>query len=404
MTDLLWPGDERAGALFSDAALLAAMVRVESVWLDALVEFGVADPAARADLTGLITVDDLGRIADAAEDGGNPVIPLVALLRARASDDSAAWLHKGLTSQDVLDTALMLCSRDVVQCLRDEIATQVRALADLAEQHRHTVMAGRTLTQHAVPITFGLKAATWADAVLDADDELGLVGAALPGQFGGAAGTLAATTELAARAGLADPPGAARAITAYACAELGLHDRAPWSTSRAPVTRLGDALVRCNDAWGRLANDVLTLSRPEIAELAEPAVDGRGTSSTMPHKANPILSVLIRRAALAAPGTAAQLHLAAAEARDERPDGAWHLEWATLRQLARRTVVAAAQASGLLAGLRVDPDAMRAHLSDDLLAERDALPGVGPPGAYLGATDLIVDALLDRAKPYRNRR
>ena len=399
MTDLLWPGDERAGALFGDAALLAAMVRVESVWLSALVEAGVAPGAATADLTALVTSDDLGPIAEQSEAGGNPVIPLVALLRSRMDDDSAAWLHKGLTSQDVLDTALMLCARDVVQRLRDEIAAQVRALATLTDEHRHTLMAGRTLTQHAVPITFGLKAAAWADAVLDADDEL--VQVALPGQFGGAAGTLAATTELAARAGLADPPGRARAISARVCAELGLRDRAPWSTSRGPVTRLGDALVRCGDAWGRIANDVLTLSRPEIAELTEPAAEGRGGSSTMPHKANPILSVLIRRAALAAPGAATQLHLAAAEAHDERPDGAWHLEWATLRQLARRTVVAASQTSDLLAGLRVDPDAMREHLSDDLLAERDALPGSGPPGPYLGATDLIIDALLDRAKPYR---
>jgi 3-carboxy-cis,cis-muconate cycloisomerase len=399
MTDLLWPGDERAGALFSDAALLAAMVRVESVWLDALVEAGVAGPAARANLTALITSDDLGSIAEQSEAGGNPVIPLVTLLRSRTDGDSAAWLHKGLTSQDVLDTALMLCARDVVQRVRDEIAAQVRALATLTDEHRHTVMAGRTLTQHAVPITFGLKAAAWADAVLDADGDL--VQVALPGQFGGAAGTLAATTELAARAGLADPPGEARAISARACAELGLRDRAPWSTSRGPVTRLGDALVRCSDAWGRIANDVLMLSRPEIAELIEPTADGRGASSTMPHKANPILSVLIRRAALAAPGAAAQLHLAAAEAHDERPDGAWHLEWATLRQLARRTVVAAAQTSELLAGLQVDPDAMREHLSDDLLAERDALPGLAPPGPYLGATDLIIDALLDQASRYR---
>jgi 3-carboxy-cis,cis-muconate cycloisomerase len=173
------------------------------------------------------------------------------------------------------------------------------------------------------------------------------------------------------------------------------------------VTRIGDALVRCTDAFGHIAGDVLTLSRPEIGELAEATVTGRGGSSTMPHKVNPVLSVLIRRASLAAPLTAAQLHLAAAESRDERPDGAWHLEWPALRTLCRRTVIAAGQTTELLAGLRVHPDRMRATLESagpDILAERralDALPGgdssAGGHTDYLGATNLIIDAVLDRA-------
>ncbi len=175
------------------------------------------------------------------------------------------------------------------------------------------------------------------------------------------------------------------------------------------MTRVGDALVGCTDAWGRVAGDVLTLSRPEIAELAEPRADGRGTSSAMPQKANPILSVLIHRAALAAPGLAAQLHLAAAEAHDERPDGAWHLEWSTLQLLARRTVTAAAEATELLSGLRVDADRMQANAaaaSDDLLAEGRSVvgdseaPALTGPSDYLGASDLLIDAAVARARAF----
>jgi len=416
VSDLLWPGDERAGALFSGPAVLAAMVRVEAAWLAALVSAGIAGPAALDDLSGLIDDDDVAAVAEGAESGGNPVIPLLSLLRDRLRErnpGAATWLHRGLTSQDVLDTALMLCVAEVLRRLRHELGTQAHALATLARTYRATPMVGRTLTQHAVPITFGVKAATWLTGVLDAADDLDTLEPTA--QFGGAAGTLAAPTVLAGRAGLTDPPRRAIELTEHTARSLGLRARTPWHTSRGPITRIGDGLVRCTDAFGHIAGDVLTLSRPEIGELAEPAAAGRGGSSTMPHKANPVLSVLVRRAALAAPHTAAQLHLAAAESRDERPDGAWHLEWPALRTLCRRTVTAAAQTSELVTGLRVHPDRMLATLEaagPDVLAERralDALPGAastsdadGPgtdePDSYLGATDLIIDAVLDRAR------
>lgn len=403
MSDLFWPGDDRAGELFADPALLAAMVRVEAAWLDALTTAGVAGLEAADDLSGLAGPDDVADLAATAGVGGNPVIPLVSLLRERLrarNPAAAGWLHEGLTSQDVLDTALMLCTGDLIARLRAEHAAQVATLVELVRRYRAAPMAGRTLTQHAVPITFGLKAATWLTGVLDAADDLGAV--ELRAQFGGAAGTLAGPTVLAARAGLPDPPVRAVEVASAAAAALGLRAGPPWHTSRAPVTRIGVALVGCTDAWGRIAADVLTLSRPEIGELAEGTGGG---SSTMPHKANPVLSVLVRRAALAAPGLVAQLHLAAADARDERPDGAWHLEWAALRDLGRRTATAAAQATDLLSGLRVDPDRMRATLeaaASDVLAERTRLvPGAaGGVTDYLGATDLIIDAVLDRARPH----
>jgi 3-carboxy-cis,cis-muconate cycloisomerase len=403
MTDLFWPGDERAGDLFSESALLHAMVRVESAWLDALVGAGLAPGSASAELDGLVSDDDVPRIAQGAEAGGNPVLPLLTLLRERLGDSEAAtWLHRGLTSQDVVDTALVLCTADVVDRLDDELTVQVRALARLVETHRTSLMAGRTLAQHAVPVTFGLKAAQWLQGILDAQDALAAV--PLPVQVGGAAGTLAAVTELAT--GQADPALAAVDLVDGLAATLSLASRPPWHTSRSPVTGIGDALMTATDAFGRIANDVLVLSRPEIGELAEAV--GRGGSSTMPHKANPVLSVLIRRAALAAPGLGTQLHLAAASAVDERPDGGWHVEWSALATLARRTVVAASQTSELATGLRVNTVRMRATAEtarDDLLAEQRSLASLTDSGSkdltgYLGATNLVIDAVLERARPY----
>jgi 3-carboxy-cis,cis-muconate cycloisomerase len=402
MADLFWPGDERAGDVFGQAAFLAAMVRVESAWLGALVTSGIAPARARTDLGVRVGPADLEEIAAAAESGGNPVIPLVGLLRSRGGDaEAASWIHRGLTSQDVVDTALMLCARDALDRVRGDLDRQAAALAGLADQHRDTVMAGRTLTQHAVPITFGLKAAQWLGGLLDARDRL--AGVRLPAQLGGAAGTLAATVETARLGEVAEPVKATRAVVAETAATLGLDDALPWHTNRAVVTGLGDALTAATDAWGRIANDVLVLTRPEIGELAEPA--GRGGSSTMPHKANPVLSVLVRRAALAAPALLAQLHLAAAESVDERADGAWHVEWSALSTLARRAVVAASQTTELLAGLRVDAERMAANAEAAAtsltaeqagIAERLGGESVEKPAAYLGATGELIDAVLDR--------
>ncbi|GAA2656953.1 lyase family protein [Paractinoplanes durhamensis] len=393
MTDgLLWPGDDRAGELFTDAAVVAAMVRVEAAWLAALHEHDLASSAD--DLQGLVGPADLPQLARDAEGGGNPVIPLLKLLRARLDDRNPAAakaLHTGLTSQDVLDTAIVLQLREAAETIKADISRQIVSLSGLADRHRGTRMAGRTLTQHAIPVTFGLKAATWLHAVLDALDIL-LAGADLPAQIGGAAGTLPAPTALAGS------PERALDLVTVTAAKLSLPARPPWHTARAPLTRLADAFVTCTDAWGRIANDILLGSRPEIGELAEPTAEGRGGSSAMPQKQNPVLSVLIRRAALAGPPLAATLHLAAAEAIDERPDGSWHAEWSTLRTLARRTVVAGSQAAELFDGLQVDAERMAATLAaarPGIDAERRKM---GDDGPYLGATDRLIDAALDRAQ------
>lgn len=402
MTNLLWPGDRRAGEHMTDRALLEAMVAVESAWLGALAAAGLA-PAecAAADLPNLLGDGDCESLAVAAEGGGNPVIALAELLRGRADPAVAPWIHRGLTSQDVVDTALMLGVRGVAEQLAAQLTQQISALSGLAVAHRETPMVARTLTQHAAPTTFGAKLAGWLNGVTDALERLdGLV---TPVQIGGAAGTRAATTELATLLGAApDSRAVSDGLTQSAATTLGLSVRSPWHTTRTPVTAAADAFVGCTDSWGRIASDVVTLVRPEIGELGEPAGENRGGSSSMPHKRNPVLSILIRRTAISAPQLAATLHTAAALANDDRPDGAWHAEWDTLRTLARRTVVAASQCAELLAGLVVHPERMAENLGmTDVYGEQRAIADLaGKPGsaAYFGVADRLIDESLDRAR------
>jgi 3-carboxy-cis,cis-muconate cycloisomerase len=352
MTDLFWPGDERAGLHFTATAFVRAMVEVEAQWLGRELELPL----------------DADAIATEAESGGNPVIPLVRRLRAQEHE-----VHRGLTSQDVLDSALMLMAEHAVTDLRLDLVAIGHALIRLTEEHRDTPMVARTLTQHAVPTTFGFRVAAWLTGILDANDDIDRL--AFPRQLGGAAGTRAAIVEL----GREVAPGVPR-----------------WHTSRAPITRLGDALVRCTDACARIANDVATMSRPEIGELAE----GRGgDSSTMPNKTNPVLSVLVRRTALTTPQLAATLHLAAAQQVDDRADGGWHAEWATLRDLVRRTLVAASQTVDLVAGLRVQTDRMAATLAaagDGVLAEQRSMTD-HPSPTYVGDAERWIDEVVARA-------
>lgn len=395
MTDLFWPGAERSAEIFSDTALLDTMVRVEGAWLRVLVDRGVAPPAARTSLTALVTCDDVPALAAGAERDGNPVTALVRMLRGRADGAAAQWLHRGLTSQDVLDSALMLCVRDALTRIEEDLARQVSTLAALTDRYRDTPIAARTLTQPALPTTVGMRTARWLSGVLDAADQLATL-TPVPVQIGGAAGTLAAVVELTGS------PDAALTVAAELADALGLAAAAPWHTTRSFITRTGDALVGCCDAWGHIANDVVTGSRAEIGEFAE---GSGGGSSTMPHKANPVLSVLIRSAALSAPPLGGALHAASAASIEERSDGGWHAEWATLRTLARRTVVAGSQTTDLLAGLRIDADRAAANLAnvDGVLSEQRTMTQLAgrPAGSdYLGVTTALLDDVLQRATHY----
>ncbi|KRE83340.1 lyase family protein [Arthrobacter sp. Soil764] len=351
-------------ALTGDRAVLAAILAVESGWAAVLQRAGLAPAGSAAVVASAAEAGryDLADIALRAQGGGNPVIPLLADLRKNvAASDSAGVgagkaVHTSLTSQDVLDTALMLVARNTVHAVVADLKATTTALAALAGRHEGTLCVGRSLTQHSLPYTFGLRAAQWFQGVAAAGRQL--EGLEFPAQFGGAAGTLAAGTVLT-EGSSATPFTLADALAA----QLGLASAAaPWHTNRLPVTSLGHALASVLDAFGKIAADVLFLSRPEVAELAEPRAAGRGVSSAMPQKQNPVLSVLVRSAALQAPGLAAQLHLAAATFNDERPDGAWHIEWPALRQLLALALGAAGHIRELAEGLRVFPDAMRRNL------------------------------------------
>lgn len=301
-----------------------------------------------------------------ARSGGNPVIPLVVDLTAAVAEHdrrAAAHVHRGATSQDILDTAAMLVAARALEPVLADLGRAADALARLAAEHRDTPIAGRTLTQHAVPTTFGLKAAGWRSLMLDAHERLAAVRAALPAQLGGAAGTLAAFHAFAE----ADGPTAAldpgpdlglRLLAGYA-AETGLADPAlPWHTLRTPVADLAGALAFTAGALGKLAADVLLLSRTEIGELGE---GSGGGSSAMPHKANPVRATLIAAAARQVPALASVLYAGLA-AEDERPAGAWHAEWQPLRQALRLVGGAARDAAELAEGLRVHPHRMRDNL------------------------------------------
>ncbi|MEC5190745.1 MULTISPECIES: lyase family protein [unclassified Arthrobacter] len=351
-------------ALTGDRAVLTVILRVEAAWAAVLEQADLAPAGSAAVVAAAAEVDryDIADLAVRAQGGANPVIPLLADLRGQVNAldvreiGAVKAVHTSLTSQDVLDTALMLLSRDAVRGLLTELTATTAALAALAEQHTDTLCVGRSLTQHSLPFTFGLKAAQWFHGLAAAARRLEAL--EFPVQTGGAAGTLAAGTVLTSHSSLSPLDLADRLAAGLGLAAV----TAPWHTNRLALTALGDALAAVTDAAGKIAADVLFLSRPEVAELAEPRAAGRGGSSAMPQKQNPVLSVLVRSAALQSPGQAAQLHLAAANFNDERPDGAWHTEWPALRQLLRLGLGAAVQLRELTEGLQVFPGAMRRNL------------------------------------------
>ncbi|MFG2433613.1 3-carboxy-cis,cis-muconate cycloisomerase [Streptomyces sp. NPDC048508] len=347
-----WAGSP-ASAETSDAAYLRALLDAEAALTRAQASLGLAPAEAAAAVSEAAAGAgfDVASIALRARSGGNPVIPLVADLTAAVAAEHGPYVHRGATSQDILDSATMLVAARTLDVLLGDLDRTARALARLAREHRDTVLPGRTLTQHAVPTTFGLKAAGWRSLVLDARDRVRTVRSSLPAQLGGAAGTLAAFTVFGADD--------TRELTAAYARELGLAAPVlPWHTLRTPVADLAGALAFAAGALGKTAVDVLTLSRTEIAELAE---GSGGGSSAMPHKANPVRATVVAAAARRAPLLAATLY-GALTAEDERPAGAWHAEWEPLRDLLRLVGGAAAQAAELTEGLRVDSAAMREHL------------------------------------------
>ncbi|MGW0768593.1 3-carboxy-cis,cis-muconate cycloisomerase [Streptomyces sp. NPDC002676] len=359
-------------AAVSDAAWLGAMVEAETALVRAQARLGtVPEEAARAIGEAARPERlDLVALARAARETANPVVGLVKALTAvvAAHDPAAAeYVHRGSTSQDILDTATMLVVRRAAGLIRADLDRCAAALDTLARTHRATPMAGRTLTLHAVPTTFGLKAAGWLHLVTEARRRVDDLAAALPVQLGGAAGTLAGYLEHAGHGHDGATPASAagdyadRLVEEYA-RETGLAPAVlPWHVLRTPVADTGAVCAFLTSALGKIAVDVQSLARTEVGEVTEPAVAGRGASSAMPHKRNPVLATLVRSAALQVPHLAAGL-FGTMLAEDERSGGAWHAEWQPLRECLRLAGGAAHSTAELLAGLTVHADRMRANL------------------------------------------
>ncbi|MFC3449569.1 class-II fumarase/aspartase family protein [Amycolatopsis speibonae] len=341
--DLAW----LRALLDTEAALARAQARTGLIPREAAE--AITDAAAKVEI-------DVVALARAARETANPVVGLIKELTEAAGTE---YVHRGSTSQDVFDTAMMLVAARTRALLAADLEATADALADLARAHRDTIMAGRTLTAHAVPTTFGLKAAGWRQLTLDALARLNRV--VLPVSLGGAAGTRAAYAEYARLADL--PDGYPQRLQTAFAEETGLAETPlPWHTLRTPTADLAAALSFTAAALGKIAVDVQFLTRTEVGEVSEPAGEGRGGSSAMPHKRNPVLATLIRSAALQVPVLTTGVTQALIS-EDERSAGAWHAEWQLLRECLRLTGGAGHTAVELARGLVVDAERMRANLA-----------------------------------------
>lgn len=344
-------------AVWNDASLVRHALAFEAALARAQAAEGLMTEAQAAAIgRACAQVDvDIGTLAEEAAHAGTLAIPLVRRLRAEValSDPEAAeQVHRGATSQDVADTAMMLQARAGLELIDDDLARTAGALVSLAKAHSATPMLGRTLLQGAAPITFGLKAANWLLSIDAARARLARERqAALSLQFGGAAGT---------RAGLG---GAGQKVAERLAAELGLGCPVlPWHSRRDAVAGLAAALAIVAGAAGKIAGDVALLAQGEVAEAFEPAVEGRGGSSAIAHKRNPTGCQVALSSALRAPHLAATI-LAGMPQEHERGLGGWQAEGAVLAELFAVTHGGVAAMGPVLGGLQVDTAAMANNLA-----------------------------------------
>ncbi|MBV9078688.1 MAG: adenylosuccinate lyase family protein [Methylobacteriaceae bacterium] len=343
---------ERMRAVFSDLARVAAMLEAEAALARAEARFGLV-PAALAEAIAAIPAAslDLRAIGDATRLAGVPTIPFVKAVGARLPAELEPHFHRGATTQDILDTALALQMRRGLDLLLEDLDAVLAGLSTLADRHRATPCTGRTYGQQAQPLSFGFKVAVWAAGIAEVAAALPrLRDATLRASLGGPVGTLAALG--------ADGPAVADAFAA----ELGLAP-APlaWHARRAGLAELGAWLATVIGALAKMATDVAHLASTEIGEVAEPFQPGRGGSTAMPHKRNPVSATVILAAHGVAPGLAASL-LTAMAGLHERPAGAWHAEWHALPTLFGLASGALAEARTLATGLEVDASRMRRNL------------------------------------------
>jgi 3-carboxy-cis,cis-muconate cycloisomerase len=364
----------RGGVEAGDTAWLQAMLDAEAGLARALERAGLAPAGAGEAVTATAKAnnfdpDELGALAALT---GNPVPGLARALARRVPQTAVSAVHRGATSQDILDTAAMLLAKRAIDVMLTDLAQVAEAAAGLAEAHRASIMIGRTLLQQAVPVTFGLVAAGWLTSVDEARQGLAAVRSRrLAVQFGGAAGTLASLGDHGQR------------VAALLAEELGLAlPVLPWHTDRLRIIDLGVALARVAAALGKIARDVTLLAQPEIGEISEgggpsparsadqrgpdpqaaTASPRRGGSSAMPHKRNPVASIAILGCTRQVPGLLGIL-VSNSEHELQRAAGAWHAEWEPLAALLRLTGSASSWAAELLPGLVVDASRMAANLA-----------------------------------------
>lgn len=335
---------------------------------------------------------DMAKLASRTQAIGYPVLPVVQQIVANCADGLGEYCHWGATTQDITDTATVLQMREGLSLIERELAQLSQSLATLAKKHRDTPMIGRSNLQQAVPITFGYKVATILAGVERHRERLReLKRRVLMGEFAGAAGTLASLEKgaLATQEGLMK--------------ELGL-EQPPiaWHTMRDTFAEVGAFLGLVTGTLGKIAMDVKLLMQTEVAEVYEPFAHGRGSSSTMPQKRNPISCLYVHACAGVVRQHAAAL-FDAMVADHERSTGPWQIEWIVLPEAFVLTAGALQQANFVLAGLEVDVKRMRANLdmTHGLVVSEAVMMGLAP---YLGrehAHDLVYDLCREAIKQER---
>ncbi|MGH3017806.1 MAG: 3-carboxy-cis,cis-muconate cycloisomerase [Gaiellaceae bacterium] len=378
---------EQLLAAVSDQAWFEAMIEVESALARAEAAAGVVPAEAAEAIADACRLElyDLGQLLEQGRAVGNPAEPLVRALRQRVGHDAAGYVHRGATSQDVIDSAAMLVSRRALELISRELDRVGAGLAALADEHRSTPMAARTLLQQAVPETFGYKAAGWLVAVLEARRRLGQVRTErLAVQLGGAAGTLAALE------------GHGPDVLRLLAAELELVEpELPWHTNRTRVAELGGALHMCASVLAKIGLDLVLLAQTEVGEVRERTDGG---SSTMPQKRNPVRSVLARACAELVSGYASVLTRSVVQ-EHERAAGAWHAEWEALSGALAYTGGAAWSIAEAVEGLDVDTLRMEQNLelTGGLIVTERLAVALGGGDAH----DVVGDAVLRSAESGR---
>jgi len=342
--------------IFSDRSRLQAMLDFESALARAEARTGVIPASAAAPIVAKCKPElfDCEELARAAAKSGNLAIPLVKQLTKLVSDadpEAARFVHWGATSQDVIDTGLVLQLRAALSVVERELAKLADNAAALVQRHRSTVTVARTWMQQALPTTLGFQIAGWLDAIdrhqlriREIESRCNVL------QFGGAVGTLAALGSK----GLA--------VAEALGAELKLPVPAlPWHAHRDRMTEIGTTLAACAGTLGKIARDISLAAQTEIAEIFETAGEGRGGSSTMPHKRNPVACATVLSAAMRIPGLVSTM-LSATVQEQARGLGGWHAEWETLPEIVSLTAGALHHLTDTVAELEIHPEKMRENL------------------------------------------